>query len=160
MFHKVPLLWRLHRMHHSDPHFDVTTGLRFQPLEIVLSMVIKIALVLALGAPPVAVLLFEVLLNAASLFNHSNIRLPPPVDHALRLILVPPDMHRVHHSEVRAETDSNYGFSVPWWDRLFGTYCAAPAAGQQGVIFGIGAFRARRELWLDRLMTQPFRRPR
>ena len=159
VFHRVPVLWALHRMHHSDPHFDVTTGLRFHPLEILLSMGIKIALVVALGAPPEAVLLFEVILNASSLFNHSNIRLPEGVDRVLRMVVVTPDMHRVHHSEVRAETDSNYGFSVSWWDRLFRTYRAAPAAGQDGVRFGIGAFRARRELWLDRLLTQPFRRP-
>lgn len=158
VFHKVPVLWRLHRMHHSDPHFDVTTGLRFHPIEIVLSMLIKMAVVLLIGAPPEAVLLFEVILNAASLFNHSNIHLPPAVDATVRVLLVTPDMHRVHHSEIRQETDSNYGFSVPWWDRLFGTYRQSPKAGQGGVVFGIGAFRARRELWLDRLLTQPFRR--
>ena len=159
VFHRVPALWALHRVHHADPHFDVTTGLRFHPLEILLSMGLKIVLVVALGAPPVAVLLFEVILNAASLFNHANIRLPVAVDRLLRLVVVTPDMHRVHHSDLRTETDSNYGFSVPWWDRLFGTYRAAPAAGQEGVTFGIGAFRTRRELWLDRLLTQPFRRP-
>ena len=159
LFHKVPVLWRLHRMHHSDTGFDVTTGLRFHPLEILASMAIKIAIVVALGAPPEAVLLFELILNAAAMFNHGNITLPPRVDAALRWVLVTPDMHRVHHSEIREETDSNYGFAVPWWDRLFGTYRADSVRGQTGIRFGIGTFKARREAWLDRLLTQPFRNP-
>jgi sterol desaturase/sphingolipid hydroxylase (fatty acid hydroxylase superfamily) len=128
-FHHNPVLWRLHRMHHADLDFDVTTGLRFHPAEILISFAIKMALTAALGAPPMAVLLFELLLNASSLFNHSNIRLPAGVDRLLRLVVVTPDMHRVHHSAIRAETDSNFGFNLPWWDRLFGTYRAQPALG-------------------------------
>jgi len=159
LMHKTPALWRLHRMHHADPLVDVTTGLRFHPLEILLSMLLKIALVVSLGAPPVAVLLFEVILNAASLFNHANIRLPPRVEALARLILITPDLHRIHHSEIRAETDSNYGFSVPWWDRLFRTFRARPALGPDGVVAGIGAFGTARDQWLDRLLIQPFRRP-
>lgn len=158
LFHKVPALWRLHRMHHADPLVDVTTGLRFHPLEIVLSMAIKIALVVALGAPPLAVLLFEVILNAASLFNHANIRLPATVERVVRLILITPDLHRIHHSDIRVETDSNYGFSVPFWDRLFGTFRSAPQKGPDGVVAGIGAFGSARDQWLDRLLIQPFRR--
>lgn len=157
LFHKVPVLWRLHRVHHADLEFDVTTGLRFHPGEIVLSMLIKLALVAALGAPALAVLLFEVLLNATSMFNHSNIRLPLGLDRALRLIVVTPDMHRVHHSVLRHETDSNYGFNLPWWDRLFGTYRAQPEAGHEAMTIGIGQFRTARDLWLDRMLLQPFR---
>lgn len=157
VFHHVPILWRLHRMHHSDPDFDVTTGLRFHPVEILLSMAVKVVVIAALGAPALAVLVFEVVLNASSLFNHSNIRLPAPVDRLLRQVIITPDMHRVHHSEIRAETDSNFGFNVPWWDRIFGTYRAQPAKGQEGVTFGIGKFQSPREARLDRLLTQPLR---
>lgn len=156
-FHAVPALWRLHRMHHADLDIDVTTGLRFHPIEIVLSMGIKLAVVTALGAPAVAVLVFEVLLNATSMFNHANLRLPPSVDGVLRRILVTPDMHRVHHSVVAAETDSNYGFNLPWWDRLFGTYRNQPAAGHHGMTIGIGRFRTTRDLRIDRMLLQPFR---
>lgn len=158
VFHAVPLLWRLHRMHHADPDMDTVTGLRFHPAEIVLSMAIKLAVVLALGAPAVAVLAFEVMLNAASLFNHANIRLPARLERALRTVLVTPEMHRIHHSVIRAETDSNYGFTVPWWDRIFGTYRAEPAAGRDGVVSGIGDFAGARDQWLDRLLLQPLRR--
>ena len=158
-FHHIPALWRLHRMHHSDLDFDVTTGLRFHPVEILLSMAVKLAVVTALGAPPLAVLIFEVVLNASSLFNHANIRLPPALDRALRLVIVTPDMHRVHHSIVRAETDSNFGFNVPWWDRLFGTYRAQPAKGHHGMTIGINQFRSERDLWLDRMLTQPLQPP-
>jgi sterol desaturase/sphingolipid hydroxylase (fatty acid hydroxylase superfamily) len=157
MFHAVPAFWRLHRMHHADLDFDVTTGLRFHPLEILLSMLIKLAVVVALGAPPVAVLLFEVVLNATSMFSHGNLRLPARLDAALRRVLVTPDMHRVHHSAVRAETDSNFGFNLAIWDRLFGTYRAQPAAGHDGMTIGIEAFRDPAELRLDRMLTQPFR---
>jgi sterol desaturase/sphingolipid hydroxylase (fatty acid hydroxylase superfamily) len=160
LFHRVPALWRLHRMHHADLDFDASTGLRFHPAEIVVSMAIKLAAVVLLGAHPAGVLAFEVLLNATSLFNHGNVRLPAAVDRRLRWLLVTPDMHRVHHSIVRAETDSNFGFSVPWWDRLFRTYRAQPAAGHDGMTIGIPGFREPRELWLDRLMTQPLRAPR
>ena len=157
-FHALPLLWRLHRMHHADLEFDVTTGLRFHPGEIVLSMVIKLAAVLVLGAPPLAVLVFEVLLNATSMFNHGNVRLPPWLDHALRRVVVTPEMHRVHHSIDRQETDSNFGFNLPWWDRLFGTYRAQPASGHLGMTLGIDRFRDPRELWLHRMLCQPLRR--
>jgi sterol desaturase/sphingolipid hydroxylase (fatty acid hydroxylase superfamily) len=156
-FHAVPLLWRLHRMHHADLEFDVTTGLRFHPGEIVLSMLIKLAAVLVLGAPPLAVLAFEVLLNATSMFNHGNVRLPPQLDHMLRLIVVTPEMHRVHHSVDRRETDSNFGFNLPWWDHLFGTYRAQPALGHLRMTLGIDRFRDPRELWLHRMLWQPLR---
>jgi len=159
MFHAVPALWRLHRMHHADLEIDVTTGLRFHPVEILLSMAIKLAAVAALGPPAVAVLIFEVLLNATAMFNHSNIRLPRGLDRVLRWIVVTPDMHRVHHSIVPAETNSNFGFSLPWWDRLLGTYRAQPAAGHEGMTIGIEQFRTRRDLWLDRMLIQPLRGP-
>jgi sterol desaturase/sphingolipid hydroxylase (fatty acid hydroxylase superfamily) len=160
VFHHVPLLWRLHRVHHADTGFDVTTGLRFHPIEIILSMLLKIAVVVALGAPAVAVLAFEVLLNAASQFSHGNVRLPARLDGAIRMLLVTPDMHRVHHSAIRAETDSNFGFCLSVWDRLFGTYRAQPAAGHDGMTIGIEAFRAPQEARLDRLLSMPFRTPR
>ena len=157
VFHAVPGLWRLHRMHHADLEFDATTGLRFHPAEIVVSMTVKLALVLAIGAPAVAVLAFEVILNAASIFNHSNIALSPAMDRVVRLFLVTPDMHRVHHSIEPRETNTNFGFSVPWWDRLFGTYLAQPAKGHLEMKIGIEQFRSRRELWLDRMLVQPVR---
>jgi sterol desaturase/sphingolipid hydroxylase (fatty acid hydroxylase superfamily) len=157
VFHAVPVLWRLHRMHHADLEFDVTTGVRFHPGEFVLSMLIKLAAVAALGVPPTAVLVFEVLLNATSMFNHGNVRIPSGLDRGLRLVLVTPDMHRVHHSIDRRETDSNFGFNVSWWDRLFGTYRAQPALGHARMILGIDRFRNARELWLDRLLLQPMR---
>ena len=157
LFHYVPWLWRLHRMHHADLDIDVTTGLRFHPFEILISLGIKIAVVLAFGIPPLAVFLFEVVLNATSLFNHSNVLLPPRIDLMLRLLLVTPDMHRVHHSIVRAETDSNFGFNLPWWDRLFGTYRREPQAGHTAMTIGIPMFRHEKELRLDRMLTQPFR---
>lgn len=159
MFHAVPGLWRLHRMHHADLDFDATTGLRFHPVEILISMGIKLAVVAALGPPAVAVLLFEVILNATALFNHANIDLPRPVDRVLRLIVVTPDMHRVHHSVDPRETNSNYGFSLPWWDRLLGTYVAQPAKGHEEMKIGIEQFRTRRDLWLDRMLIQPVRGP-
>jgi len=158
LFHHVPVLWRLHRMHHADIEIDVTTGLRFHPLEIVLSMAFKLVLVLVLGPAAIAVLIFEVVLNASALFNHSNIRLPKQIDAVLRLIIVTPDMHRVHHSIIPVETNSNYGFNVPWWDRLLGTYIAQPKAGHDDMLIGIELFRTRRELWIDRMILQPLRR--
>lgn len=159
MFHAVPALWRLHRMHHADLEFDVTTGLRFHPAEILLSMGIKLAVVMALGPPAVAVLIFEVLLNATAMFNHSNVRLPRFVDRVLRLIVVTPDMHRVHHSIRPEETNSNFGFNLPWWDRLLGTYRAQPLAGHEGMSIGIEQFRTTRDLWLDRMLVQPVKGP-
>jgi sterol desaturase/sphingolipid hydroxylase (fatty acid hydroxylase superfamily) len=157
LFHAVPALWRLHRMHHADLDLDVTTGARFHPVEILLSTVIKFAAVAALGAPAAAVLIFEVLLNATSMFNHGNVRLPAGLDRVLRWLVVTPDMHRVHHSVVPRETNSNFGFSITWWDRLFGTYRAQPEAGHEALTIGIGQFRAAREQWLDRMLTQPLR---
>jgi sterol desaturase/sphingolipid hydroxylase (fatty acid hydroxylase superfamily) len=157
LFHAVPVLWRLHRMHHADLEFDVTTGARFHPIEILLSMGIKLGVVAALGAPAAAVLIFEVLLNATSMFNHGNVRLPARLDRALRWLVVTPDMHRVHHSVVPRETNSNFGFNLPWWDRLFGTYRAQPQAGHEGMTIGIEQFRDPRELRLDRMLLQPFR---
>ena len=156
-FHAVPALWRLHRMHHADLDFDVTTGIRFHPIEILLSMVLKIAIVAILGPPALAVLIFEVLLNATSLFNHGNVWMPLGFDRVLRWIVVTPDMHRVHHSIEPEETNSNFGFNLPWWDRLFGTYRAQPAAGHGAMTIGLDQFRDPRELWIHRLLIQPFR---
>jgi sterol desaturase/sphingolipid hydroxylase (fatty acid hydroxylase superfamily) len=156
MFHAVPVLWRLHRMHHADLEFDVTTGARFHPIEIVLSMLIKFAAIAVLGPPAVAVLVFEVLLNATAMFNHGNVRIPPAWDRVLRWVVVTPDMHRVHHSVDAPETNSNFGFNLPWWDRLFGTYRAQPAAGHEKMTIGIGQFGAARDLWLDRMLAIPF----
>lgn len=155
LFHAVPTLWRLHRVHHADLEFDVTTGLRFHPLEILLSMLIKLGVVMALGPPALAVLIFEVLLNASSLFNHANIRVPLRIDAVLRFFIVTPDMHRVHHSIHPSETNSNFGFNVPWWDRILGTYLAQPKSGHEGMTIGIEQFRNRRSLWLDRMLIQP-----
>ncbi|HEX6960189.1 MAG TPA: sterol desaturase family protein [Ferrovibrio sp.] len=157
-FHKIGPLWRLHRMHHADLDIDVTTGARFHTVEILLSMGLKVGAVLLLGAPALAVLLFEVLLNATSMFNHANIVLPPALDRVLRLIVVTPDMHRIHHSWHRDETDSNFGFNLPWWDRLFSTYRAQPRDGHQAMTIGLPIFRDPRELRLDRMLMQPLRR--
>jgi sterol desaturase/sphingolipid hydroxylase (fatty acid hydroxylase superfamily) len=157
MFHAVPLLWRLHRVHHADLDFDVTTGARFHPIEIGLSMLIRFAVILALGPPAVAVMLFEVLVNASSMFNHGNVRIPAAIDRVLRWVVVSPDMHRVHHSIDPLETNSNFGFSLPWWDRLFGTYRTEPQAGHEAMTIGIAQFRSPRELRLDRMLLQPFR---
>ena len=159
MFHAVPALWRLHRMHHADLEFDVTTGLRFHPLEILLSMGIKLAAVAALGPPAAAVLVFEVLLNATAMFNHSNVRLPLGLDRILRLFVVTPDMHRVHHSVYPNETNSNFGFNLPWWDRLLGTYRSQPREGHEGMTIGIEQFRTRRDLWFHRMLIQPILGP-
>lgn len=158
VFHHVPALWRLHRMHHADLDIDVTTGVRFHPREILLSLAIKMTAVAALGVPALAVLTFEVLLNATSMFNHSNVAFPSRLDRLARGIVVTPQMHQVHHSIERAETDSNFGFNLPWWDRLFGTYRAKPAAGEQDVTIGLPIFRDVAELRIVRLLTQPFRK--
>jgi sterol desaturase/sphingolipid hydroxylase (fatty acid hydroxylase superfamily) len=157
VFHHVPAFWRLHRMHHADLEIDVTTGVRFHPLEILLSLAIKMAVVVTLGVSALAVLIFEVLLNATSMFNHSNVALPPRIDRIARWIVVTPQMHQVHHSIAREETDSNFGFNFSWWDRLFGTYRAKPAAGEQGMVIGLPIFRDVAELRIVRLLTQPFR---
>jgi sterol desaturase/sphingolipid hydroxylase (fatty acid hydroxylase superfamily) len=157
MFHAVPTLWRLHRVHHADQDFDITTGTRFHPIEILLSLLVKCAAVAALGAPAVAVLAFEVLLNAAAMFNHANASLPAKADRWLRWFVVTPDMHRVHHSVIYDESSSNFGFSVPWWDRLFGTYRAQPRLSHQSMAIGVDAFRSAEDLRLDQLLIQPFR---
>lgn len=159
VFHKVAVLWRLHRMHHTDLDFDVTTALRFHPLEIVLSMLIKLVLVTLLGVPAVAVMLFEVILNATAMFNHGNVGLPRRLDRALLWILVTPDMHRVHHSIRPEETDSNFGFNLPWWDRLFGTYRDQPRDGHAGMTIGLEYFRDQRATRLYGLLLQPFLNP-
>lgn len=156
LFHAVPLLWRLHRMHHADLDIDVTTGVRFHPVEIALSMCIKLAVVVTLGAPAFAVLIFEVLLNASSLFNHGNVRIPLPFDRVLRWLVVTPDMHRVHHSWHPDETNSNFGFNLPWWDRLLGTYKDQPRDGHHGMTIGINQFREPAWERLDRMLIQPF----
>lgn len=158
IFHKVPLLWRLHRVHHVDLDYDVTTGARFHPIEIIISMLIKFVVIVSLGVPALAVILFEVVLNAAAMFNHGNIRLPEKVDRYLRWVLVTPDMHRVHHSVERDETDSNYGFNLPWWDRIFGTYNAQPRAGHTQMQIGVLEFDNPKETqWLPGLLMIPFR---
>lgn len=158
MVHAIPMLWRLHRVHHADPDFDLTTGARFHPLEILLSMLIKFAAIVVLGPPVVAVLLFEVLLNATSMFNHGNVRLPTRVDRILRCFVVTPDMHRIHHSVDDDETNSNFGFNLPWWDRLLGTYRAQPRAGHSGMTIGIHGFTDPRQIsWLPGVLTMPFR---
>ena len=154
--HKVPLLWNFHRMHHSDIDLDITSGLRFHPVEIVFSMTIKYLVIFLLGAPIMAVFLFEVILNGSAMFNHSNVNIPEKMDRWLRLLIVTPDMHRVHHSIVRAETDSNYGFNVPWWDRLFGTYKATPTPNQHDMTIGLPIFREPEQQTLIGLLKQPF----
>lgn len=159
LFHAVPVLWRLHRVHHTDLAFDVTTGVRFHPVEILLSMIIKFAAIAALGPSAAAVLVFEVLLNSSSMFNHGNVRISVTLDRVLRWIVVTPDMHRVHHSIVRNETNSNFGFSFPWWDRWFGTYRAQPAAGHTDMTIGIEQFRDAGDMRLDRLLFQPLLGP-
>ncbi len=159
VFHAVPVLWRLHRLHHADLDTDVTTGARFHPLEIAISMVVKIAVVVALGAPAVAVLIFEILLNATSMFNHANVKLPPNLDRIMRWFVVTPDMHRVHHSILLSETNSNYGFQLPWWDRLFKTYRDQPLAGHENMTIGLDLFRDPAQLRLDRMLVQPFKSP-
>ena len=141
MVHAIPALWRLHRVHHADLDYDLTTGARFHPLEIILSMLIKLATVAVLGPPVLAVLIFEVLLNATAMFNHGNVSISGPIDRFLRWFLVTPDMHRVHHSVEDDETNSNFGFNLSWWDRLFGTYRAQPRAGHLGMEIGIHRFR-------------------
>lgn len=155
-FHAVPVLWRLHMVHHSDLQFDATTGVRFHPIEIALSAGVKLGLVLILGPPAVGVMVFEILLNASSLFNHANARLPLSLDRWLRWIIVTPDMHRVHHSADRPETNSNFGFNLPWWDRVFRTYRDQPEAGHGEMIIGLEHLRNPHHLTLGRLLLMPF----
>jgi sterol desaturase/sphingolipid hydroxylase (fatty acid hydroxylase superfamily) len=156
IFHFIPVFWRLHRVHHTDLDFDVTTGVRFHPIEIFLSMGIKMAAITFIGVPALAVVIFEVLLNATSMFNHGNVRLPLALDRKLRLLFVTPEMHRVHHSVVIKEYNSNFGFNLPWWDRLLGTYRAQPAAGHEGMTIGLALIRDPQKLTLPRLFIQPF----
>ena len=157
MFHAVPLLWRLHMVHHADLDFDVTTGIRFHTIEIVLSLGIKAAAIVLLGAPALAVLIFEVLLNGTSMFNHGNVRLPAWLDRLLRLVVVTPEMHRVHHSVYPRETNSNFGFNLPWWDFLFGTYRAQPADGHEAMTIGLRHLRdERRNEQLQWMLLLPF----
>ncbi|MFZ0448109.1 MAG: sterol desaturase family protein [Desulfatiglandaceae bacterium] len=156
MFHSVPLLWRLHMVHHADLDIDLTTGLRFHPIEILISMGIKIAAVAVIGPPVAAVLAFEVILNGTAMFNHGNVYMPKGLDRVLRLLVVTPDMHRVHHSVTIRETNSNFGFNFPWWDRIFGTYRAQPVAGHDGMKIGIAQFRDRKLVTFPRLLLLPF----
>jgi len=158
MVHAIPVLWRLHRVHHADPDYDVTTGARFHTLEILLSMLIKFATILLLGPPVLAVILFEIILNATSMFNHANVRLPFTADRLLRWFIVTPDMHRVHHSVEDDEANSNFGFSLPWWDRLFGTYRDQPRAGHEAMKIGIHKYHEAKDVsWISGMLTLPFR---
>lgn len=157
IFHRVPAFWRLHRVHHSDLEFDTTTGVRFHPVEILLSMLIKMAAVAALGAPAVAVIAFEIALNATSLFNHANLHLPLALDRILRRVVVTPDMHRVHHSIHSCEYNRNFGFNFPWWDRLFGSYTSQPAEGHEGMTIGLTRFREPETQGLAALLAQPLK---
>ncbi|WP_417685896.1 sterol desaturase family protein [Pseudidiomarina gelatinasegens] len=157
LFHRIPILWRIHRMHHADPDFDVTTGLRFHPVEIVLSLGIKAVVVVALGAPALAIIIFEVVLNACSLFNHGNVALPQGIERWTRKVLITQELHRIHHSTVPRETNSNYGFSVSWWDHVFGSYTDKPEAGSDGVDIGLSNYReAKQTTTLWGLMRIPF----
>jgi sterol desaturase/sphingolipid hydroxylase (fatty acid hydroxylase superfamily) len=155
--HAVPFFWRLHRMHHADLEFDFTTGVRFHPFEILLSMTLKLAVVLAIGAAPIGVLIFEVLLSVTSVFNHGNVRMADSLDRTLRWFVVTPDMHRVHHSIKPHETNSNFGFNLPWWDKLLGTYRPQPAAGHGAMTIGLHEFRDPAALRFDRMLVQPFK---
>ncbi len=158
MVHAIPLFWRLHRVHHADLDFDVTTGSRFHPLEIILSMLIKFTAIVALGPPVIAVVIFEIILNASSMFNHSNVRMPVNIDRLLRFVIVTPDMHRVHHSIEDDETNCNFGFSLPWWDRLFGTYRTQPRGGHEAMTIGIRSFRQIKDCnRLPGMLSIPFR---
>lgn len=156
MFHAIPVLWRLHMVHHADLDLDVTSGARFHPIEIILSMGIKLASVVLIGASAEAVVIFEVLLNATAMFNHSNVRIPKPLDQLLRYIIVTPDMHVIHHSVRREETNRNFGFNLPWWDRLFGTYLSEPQKGYQEMTIGLDQFRDPGRLTLAKILVLPF----
>ncbi len=156
LFHAIPLLWRLHMVHHADQDIDVTTGLRFHPVEILLSMLIKMAAVALLGAPVLAVILFEMILNGMAMFNHANARLPLRFDACLRLVLVTPDMHRVHHSVIRDETNSNFGFNLSIWDRMFGTCQAQPRDGHDGMTIGLTQYQSKQPGSLVWMLVLPF----
>jgi sterol desaturase/sphingolipid hydroxylase (fatty acid hydroxylase superfamily) len=156
--HKIPVLWRIHRVHHADVDFDLTTALRFHPFEILLSMLWKMAVIVVLGAPPLSVFVFEVVLNGMAMFNHANAKLPLGADRVLRLLLVTPDMHRVHHSTDIAETDSNYGFNLSIWDRMFRTYVPQPALGHEGMVIGLDDYQSDRPTRLGWSLLLPFGR--
>lgn len=156
MFHAVPVLWRLHLVHHADLDIDITTGLRFHPIEIIVSMGIKLAALAVVGPPVVAVLIFEVLLNGMAMFNHSNIQLPLAIDRVLRLLVVTPDMHRVHHSIYPRETNSNFGFNLSWWDRWLGTYRPQPTDGHLDMTIGLRQYRDAGDLTFFRILLLPF----
>jgi sterol desaturase/sphingolipid hydroxylase (fatty acid hydroxylase superfamily) len=159
LYHVIPWLWRLHRMHHADPDFDVSTGIRFHPLSIVISMLIKMLVIVALGPPPVAVLLAEIILNVTAMFNHGNIYIPPRIDAILRLLLVTPDMHRVHHSVHPEEANSNFGFNFPWWDRLFGSYREQPENGHISMEIGVRGFQQVEAQKLRQMLMHPWQKP-
>ena len=156
MFHAIPLLWRVHMVHHADLDYDLTTGLRFHPIEVVLSMLLKLTIIVALGPSVISVVVFEIVLNGMAMFNHGNIKLPPFLDRLLRFFLVTPDMHRVHHSVIIRETNSNYGFNLSIWDRLFGTYLAQPSKGHKDMVIGLSQFRDEKRLRLPWLLVLPF----
>ena len=156
MFHRVPLLWRLHMVHHADPDLDVTSGARFHPLEMLLSLLIKVGVVLLVGIPAIGVFLFELILNATAMFNHSNVKVPNGVDGVLRWFLVTPDMHRVHHSVIVDECHTNFGFNLPWWDRLLGTYRAQPQGGHLGMTIGLTEFRTGVRQTVAWMLALPF----
>ncbi|PIX23274.1 MAG: fatty acid hydroxylase [Deltaproteobacteria bacterium CG_4_8_14_3_um_filter_45_9] len=156
MFHSVPLFWRLHMVHHTDMDIDVTTGVRFHPVEIILSLGIKMIVVILIGAPLAAALIFEIILNGTSMFNHGNVRYSQNIDSILRLLVVTPEMHRVHHSTIRWETNSNLGFNFPWWDRLFGTYRGQPAKGHLEMTIGLEPYKEPKKLTLPWLIVLPF----
>ena len=157
--HAVPVLWRIHRVHHADLEYDVTTGIRFHPIEIVLSLAIKLMAIVLLGAPVLAVVLFEAILNGMAMFNHGNFRLPATWDRILRQVVVTPDMHRVHHSSETDELNSNFGFNISLWDRLFGTYREQPRMGHENLRIGIEEFRTWNDvIWLPGMLTLPFRK--
>ena len=158
LFHRVPLFWRFHRMHHTDLDIDVTTGARFHPIEILLSLAIKMGIVLTIGAPAWSVIVFEILLNGTSMFNHSDIFIPAGTDRILRLLVVTPDMHRVHHSVIIRETNSNSGFNFPWWDRVFRTYRAQPEAGHIDMTIGLANYRDPKWLTFRWMLMIPFMR--
>ena len=159
LVHAVPVLWRLHRVHHADPDIDVTTGLRFHPIEIILSLLIKFAAIVVLGAPVIAVVIFEILLNAGAMFNHANVRLPLALDRLLRWVIVTPDMHRIHHSVEDDEANSNFGFNLTWWDRLFGTYIVEPRKGHENMTIGIHHYNDPKQVsWLHGILILPFRK--
>ncbi|NOT11280.1 MAG: sterol desaturase family protein [Methylococcaceae bacterium] len=160
VFHKCPVLWRVHQVHHTDLEFDATTAVRFHPLEIMLSMAYKVVCIVVMGANPLAVIAFEIILNGAATFNHSNVTLPAAVDNMLRWLIITPDMHRIHHSAIASETDSNYGFSISCWDRLFNTYTSEPERSQTTMAIGLSSFREANELGFKALLLMPFKKLR